>query len=104
MIEKEIDKMIENLEKQKNDLLQQKRKLGFQKLVEKLNERVRDAIKRGYKIKAIYISSAFYEAMKLHWSGVINQLPMIERETAKWQGYPLYNNWNLNYDEIHIAI
>lgn len=102
--EEEIDKLIEHLEKQRADLMHEKHEIGFNRMVEKLNDRVHDAKKKGYKIKAIYISVAFYQSMQEHWSGIVGEIPMIEMETAKWQGYPLYNNWNLRLDEIHIAI
>ena len=104
--EKELDKMIECLEKEKADLMRQKHEIGLKKMIEKLNDKIADAKKRNYKIKSIYISASFFTSLQMHFSGVMSELPTIcaGYDEAKWQGYPLYSNWHLNFDEIQIAI
>ena len=104
LTDKEIDKRIECLQNKIADLQQQKHKISVEKLIRKLNDKVVDAKMRNYKIKAIYISAAFFASLQ-EFCIVANELSPIQAyDEAKWQGYPLYSNWHLNFDEIQIAI
>lgn len=106
MSEISIDKQIELLEQQLAGLIKQKNPVVEEYYINKLNEKIIDAEKRCYKIKAIYVSTALYGLCENIFESIARYsiyTPFITKP-LKYKGYTVYNNLHLKDDEIQIAI
>ncbi len=106
MSEITIDEQIKLLEEQLAGLKKQKKIFGEKCCIDKLNEKIIEAKKCGFKVQAIYVSTEIYHVCENFFQSISRcMMPVyLYYPSLKYQGYTIYANIDLKPDEIHIAI